>query len=251
MNEHETILRNLGLSEKGAQLYLACLRLGEATVLDLARESGLKRTTIYYILEELTGSGALVETKRSKKTRYVAADPKDLLIAARERHAEAEKSLHILEEQRGSLSGQHRVYFLYGPAGFKQIWNMILRSKDREYRIISAAEEFSGFIPEKYLLSEIIAKKKRLGFKSRQIVADSPLARKIIVKDTEENRTSKIMPFTSKIGFSEIITSEFVAFISPRYDNTLFVVEDELFAKTRQVIFDSLWSSLPTLPAHK
>ncbi len=250
MTEHEAILRNLGLSEKGSKLYLACLRLGEATVLELARESRIKRTSIYYILEELKEHGALIETRRNKKIRYVAANPKDLLVFARERHAEAEKSLHVLEEERRALTARHRVYFLYGPAGFKQIWNMILRSPDREYRIIAAAEEFDNFVPEKYLLSEIIAKKKKLGIKSRQLIVDSPLARKIIAKDGTENRVSKLLPPASKIAFSEIITSEFVAFISPRFDNTLFVIEDDLFAKTRQVIFDSHWNSLPSGTKH-
>ena len=67
MNEISQKLQNIGLSEKGANVYLASLKLGEATVLSLAKHSGVKRTSIYYVLSELKELGALSETKRQKK----------------------------------------------------------------------------------------------------------------------------------------------------------------------------------------
>ena len=54
------ILKNLGLSEKAAQVYLASLELGEAPVQKLAERAGLKRTTVYYVLEELVAFFALL-----------------------------------------------------------------------------------------------------------------------------------------------------------------------------------------------
>ena len=46
-------LEAYGLNKKQAKVYLACLELGLATVQDLAKRSGVRRTTIYSLLDEL------------------------------------------------------------------------------------------------------------------------------------------------------------------------------------------------------
>jgi len=238
------IVKNLGLSEKAAKLYLACLELGEATVQKLSKATSIKRTTIYYILGELKLSGAVTETERNKKTYYIAEDPRILLKRVKEKLWGFEQSLKTIEGKKHSVFKRPRVYFLYGPMGFKKIWDMILGSSKREYRIITEGESFFDFVREKYILDEIIKTKKSKGISSRQLISDSPYARDIVAKDLRENRVSKILPSRHKLPFTEIITDDFVAFISPRYDNTLFVVENELFAKTRQSLFEILWDSL-------
>ena len=54
MKNLQKILHNVGFSDKAALLYLAALELGEATVKELAKRAKVKRTTVYYLLEELT-----------------------------------------------------------------------------------------------------------------------------------------------------------------------------------------------------
>ncbi len=244
MNEISQKLQNIGLSEKGANVYLASLKLGEATVLSLAKHSGVKRTSIYYVLSELKELGALSETKRQKKIYYIPAEPKDLIKRLRERIFEAEEIIGELENVRHSVFKKPRVYFLYGPAGFKKIWDMVFASKEREFRIITEGQNFLDFVKERYVLEEIIKTKKKLGILSKQLISDSDYARKIIAKDTLENRESKLMPSHYKIPFTEVICKEFVAFISPRFDNTLFIVENEKFAETRKSIFEVTWNSI-------
>jgi sugar-specific transcriptional regulator TrmB len=244
MKDLTRIIQKLGLSEKAATLYLACLRLGEATVLDLARHAKVKRTTIYYVLEELRENGALIETKRNKKVYYVAVEPRALLKRTRDRLSEFEDSLDELERTKHAVYRKPRLYFLYGPQGFKRIWDMIFASETKEFRIITAGESFLDFVKEKYILDEIITTKKKLGIFSRQLISDSPYARKIVAKDVRENRVSKILPPQYKLPFTEVICDEFVAFISPRWDNTLFIVENEQFAMTRKSMFEMMWQKM-------
>jgi len=53
MTDINKILRNLGLNEKEAKIYLACLELGSATVQEVAQKSSIKRTNIYNLLGSL------------------------------------------------------------------------------------------------------------------------------------------------------------------------------------------------------
>lgn len=244
MKDLVKIVRNLGLSEKAAKVYLAALELGESTVLALSKHSKVKRSSLYYILEELKDKGAIFETKRNKKIYYIAEEPANLLKSVKEHIDDFSDSIELLNEKKHAIFKKPRVYFLYGPHGFKHIWDMIFKSKDREFRIITAGENFLDFVKEKYILDEIISTKKKLGIFSRQLISDSPYARKIIAKDTKENRVSKILPSNHKLPFTEVICTEFVAFISPRFDNTLFVVENEQFAATRKSIFEITWEKI-------
>ncbi len=241
MKEYLTLIKNLGLSDKAAKVYLACLELGESTVQVLSKKSGVKRTSIYYTLDELREKGAIFETKRNKKVYYVPETPKNLLKSVKEKLWDVEESIDELESFKHAVYKKPRVYFLYGPSGFKHIWDMIFSTPSKEFRILTEGVNFLDFVKEKYILDEIIKTKKKLGIKSRQLIVDSPYARQIVAKDANENRSSKIIPSYYKLPFTEVICDEFVAFISPRWDNTLFVVENEEFAKTRRAVFELTW----------
>jgi sugar-specific transcriptional regulator TrmB len=239
-----SLIKNLGLSEKAAEVYLASLELGEATVQQLAKKANLKRTTIYYTLEELKDAGAILETKRNKKSFYLPETPKNVLKRVKEKIWDTESSLDILEGKMHSIYKRPRIYFLYGPSGFKKIWDMIFATPDKEFRIITEGSNFLDFVREKYILDYIIKTKKKLNIFSRQLIQDSPYARGIVAKDKQENRVSKIFSSRHKIPFTEVICHDFVAFISPRFEDTLFVVENESYAQTRRSLFEILWENI-------
>ncbi len=238
------ITKNLGLTTKAAKIYLAALELGEASVQQLAQTSKLKRTTLYYVIDELVEAGILIHTRTGKKGYYVPEQPATLLKRVKEKISNFENSLELLEDKAGNINKKPRVYFLYGSSGFKQAWDLILDTKEKEYRIITAGENFLDYVREKYIIDDIIATKKRLNVSSKQLITDSEYARKIIAKDAKENRISKILPPVYKLPFTEIITESLVVFISPRFSNMIFIVENDYFAKTRRSIFEILWNSI-------
>jgi len=244
MSDILEIIKNLGMSTKAAKIYLAALELGEASVQQLAQKSKLKRTTLYYIIDELIEAGILIPTKTGKKVCYVPEYPATLLKSAREKITNFERSLELIEERAGSLKRKPRVYYLFGAAGFKQAWDTILNTKEKEFRIITEGINFLDYVKEPYIINEIISKKKKFGISSRQLITASEYARGIVAKDNAENRTSKILPAIYKLPFTEIITESIVVFISPRHSNMIFIVEDEYFSKTRKSMFEMLWQSV-------
>ncbi len=242
MRINPSLLTPLGLGPKAAPLYEAALNLGEASVQDLAQVSGIKRTTIYYILPSLLKAGVLIETRRNKKIYYLPESPETVLKRAQERLIYAEKTLAA---KKSLPTSRPRIYFLYDPSGFKQVWEKIFASKSKVYRIITDGSSFLDFVKEKYILNEIIATKRKKGISSKQIIVDSPYARSIVAKDAKENRTSRFLPRQTTLPFTLVIGDTCTAFISPRKNNTLFVIENEEFSQTQQSIFDEMWKGLP------
>ncbi len=247
MSELIDLIKSAGMTDKESKVYLAALELGEGTVQDIAKKSGVVRTSLYYILERLVREGFIIETKRNHKNYYTACPPIDLAKILRQRIREFEENIDVLEERRNAMFKRPRMYFLYGPAGFKEAWNMIFKSEPKEYRITTEGLNFLDYVKAKYIVDEIIAEKKRQGVKSYQLIVDSTYARQQIVpKDKNENRSTKFLPAGTELPFTEVICPKLVAFISPRYNDSIFVIEDESFSKTRTAIFDQLWQRLPS-----
>jgi sugar-specific transcriptional regulator TrmB len=247
MHELLEIIKNGGMSEKEAKIYLGALELGEGTVQDISKKSGVVRTSLYYRIEKLVTDGFLIETKRNKKKYYMACPPSDVATKLRQRVRDFESNIDLLESKRGSLFKRPRMYFLHGPSGFKETWNIIFKSDPKEYCIITEGLNFLDYVKAKYIVSEIIADKKRLGVRSKQIIVDSTYARNsILPKDKIENRQSRLLPFGTRLPFTEIICPKMVVFISPKFNDSIFIIEDGAYVETRKVLFDQIWHTLPS-----
>lgn len=79
-------LKQLGLTEHEAKVYLAMLELGPATVTSITKKAGLTRTLGYVVLEKLGLDGLVMRVKdSSKKMKYVAEHPRSLIQFIRNR----------------------------------------------------------------------------------------------------------------------------------------------------------------------
>jgi len=98
-------VEELGLSNKEARIYVACLSIGPSSVQRIADQAGIKRVTTYVILESLVGLGLVSQTIKGKKTYFIAEDPVNLarLIEKREIELKEQKSnfAQILPELKG------------------------------------------------------------------------------------------------------------------------------------------------------
>ncbi len=246
MENLQRAIQNAGFSEKAAQLYLHALEIGECTIQQLAKSTGIKRTTIYYILPELEHGGALIKTHRRKRDYYLAEEPAEVLRLARRRLAVLEDSLPALQERRLGRYKKPKILYFCGNEGFLQLWDKIFSANPKEYCIITEGIQFLDYMQETIIIKEVIKQKQLRNVRSRQIIPDSWYGRKIVAKDKTENRVSKLLPPGSKLPFTKIITTAAVAYVSPKWEDLLVLIENEDLAKTEQAMFDLLWNQLPS-----
>ncbi len=120
MNHLIEPLKNLGLSEKEARVYLALLQLGSSTPYQIAKKAGLKRPTAYVIAEELVGKGLIVNVPGEKRLRYIAKSPE---VFIKEREGKLEAAKRILPELKSFHKGtaeKPSILFFEGIDGFRQ-----------------------------------------------------------------------------------------------------------------------------------
>jgi len=78
MDEIRNFLLAYGLDSKEVDVYLACLQLGDASVLTLSKRAGTKRPTTYLVLESLVRKGMVDARKTKQGLTYHALHPKKL-----------------------------------------------------------------------------------------------------------------------------------------------------------------------------
>lgn len=94
----ETELKKLGLRDKEAAVYLACLELGPAPVQKISRKAKVVRATTYVVLESLAQQGLVTQYKEGKKTLFSAEPPRQLMrLLERQREAVEEKERELEE----------------------------------------------------------------------------------------------------------------------------------------------------------
>ncbi len=75
----QEILKQLGFSDKEAKIYLAIIRASKATPTQIARETGINRTTVYSVASDLIKKGIISEDLGGTKTYLVALPLEDLV----------------------------------------------------------------------------------------------------------------------------------------------------------------------------
>jgi len=89
-------LKKLGLKDKEAAVYLACLELGPAPVQKISRKAKVVRATTYVVLTSLAQKGLVTQFKEGKKTLFSAEPPRQLIRLI-------EKQEELIQEEKKEL----------------------------------------------------------------------------------------------------------------------------------------------------
>ncbi len=124
----ETELRKLGLKDKEAAVYLACLELGPSPVQNVARKAKVVRATTYVVLEVLMHQGLVTRYKEGKKTMFSAEPPRQLMRLLEKEREDIDDKQHDLEQLLPELQilmkaagGRPSVRYFAGIEGLRAI----------------------------------------------------------------------------------------------------------------------------------
>lgn len=237
------LLEVLGLSEAQAKVYEAALELGESSMQELAKKSGIIRTTIYSFMDVLKDRGFITETKKGKRRVYSATHPERLLDVSKARVVELETAMPELMAIYNSQSTQKpRVTFYDGIDGVLEVYadmldagQVITAYEDHESRSIGLPKAFYEYFPTRLAENDILF---------RSIARDSKVAREFAKEHEAFPRETKFL--NTEIMPAEIsIYGNKSALMSFKADSPLCVlIEDEAIANTLRMTWQELWSRL-------
>lgn len=91
-----TLLIKFGFTPAQAKLYYAGLKLGPELMARLAKFAGVRRTTAYYLIDELIRRRFFTVKKIGKRTYYTAASTRQLLRMTKSREHLVRQLIKIL-----------------------------------------------------------------------------------------------------------------------------------------------------------
>lgn len=242
----QEIIEQLGLKEKEARLYGACLELGPSKAKDLASFTNLNRGTIYDIARSLFKKGLLSSTQKKDATYFVANNPKTYINKLEENLNSAKKSLPLLESLLQSSTYRPKMRYFEGKEGIKAIYEETLKCQEKMIYCLASAQEMFGSVGAEFMRDFVKRKARRhIHMKSindPQGEVDDRKVNHSTHTDPKLLRESKIGPKNLRIpGMIEIYDNS-VAMMSTKKENFGFIIESEEFAALMKQIFEIIWN---------
>lgn len=245
MNEF-TAMKNLGLNEHEASAYLALLKLGGSRPSQVAKEMGIKRTTVYPILATLTKKGFSIVYFRKNSRFYYAQKPKrvtNLLQAKLEHFNDIIPRLNALERKHVGAMGLRYIETKEELEDFYR--SILVEYKNKEYRIISSAKGWEGIDPEFFI--QYRKDRGKANIKTRLLLsADS---KEINPTDEKLRREYRYLAPKYKFRSSLDMFDDKVLVVSPDLTALAVVIEIPVMVDIFKSIFEALWDATPTAKA--
>ncbi len=235
-------LKSMGIDEKQAQVYLACLELGKGTIQEVSLKSGVKRTSIYNFLEEMKNKGLVSEVKEGKKVVLIAEDPNNLALKMQRQSDEFKMMLPELMGIFNLPSHKPKVKFYQGVEGIKNAYGDLLTAQSTIYGFADYEKMF--YLIDALSIWRIPEERAKRKIKYLNIAKDSPTARDVKKRDGEqlrETRLVKDVDFETEIN----IYDNKVAMFSFRRPGAAVIIEDAAIAQTLRSIWKAWWNTLP------
>ncbi len=238
--DYKISLMKYGLSEKEARVYLALLKIGPATVNQIAESADLVRTTTYDILKKLREEGIVASMDKNNIRHFEAADPEKLIQVLDERKKYVEQILSDLKQLKTVVPDMPRSEIFEGKHGLKTVFQILLTQKKQLYAYSNNAAMLK-LLP--YFGPSFIKDRVKAKIPIKIISEESKTTTTLLKnKDKSEFRETRTIKDFNKILINQYMTDDVVAILGTRADEPIgIVIHHKDFARAQRIIFEQLW----------
>jgi HTH-type transcriptional regulator, sugar sensing transcriptional regulator len=238
------IIEDVGLSENEAKVYVSALSLGPSTVLKIARNAEVKRTTVYSIISSLKQKGLMNIEVKGFKQLYVAESPEKLDSVIESRREFLKQQMPELMGMYNLKGGESSLKYYEGLESIKNIYNDILRDSrisDKYYIVSNIAEWYKQ---DRDFFQGFLEKRAKVGLKPKILLQDSKEAREHQKFSQNYNITAKILPKSTSLSTNLIITPRRVVINQLHQPILAIVIENKSIIKMHQEFFEIMWEGV-------
>lgn len=246
--DNKSIIKDLGLSDNEAALYLSLLKLGGSAASKVAKEAGMKRTAVYPILTAMAERGFVTVYFRKGKRFYYAQRPRRVAAAFEKKLDAFGKilaSLEAIERQHDQSIG---LRYIETRKELRQFYSETLDEyrarKSKEYYIVSSAPTWKNI--DSAFFEQYRHQRATVGIRTKLLLtADSrgvnPAAPDIL-------RNYRYLPEQCNFKSTIDIHKDKVLIISPELNSLAVVIAIPAMVDVFSSIFEILWELTPPEP---
>ncbi len=238
MNNLLTPLENLWLSSAQAQVYLVVLQSWKILVSDIAKKSGLKRTSVINYVEELLKQWFLSKTVVWKRVAYIAESPESILREFELKKKKFEKNIPELNALFLNSSQKANVIYFEWLSGIR-----------KEYQKISTGFQpiITFFSMERYLkvlkvqdMNNFVWNIVKNQNTIKDLMEDTQASREIMSGRKFSGKSMKWLPKTFPVTIDLIIQWDRVTMIS--FEKLMWVtIENKEIADFHRNLHGHFW----------
>jgi len=256
----EKVLQEIGLNKKEVKVYVTLLQLGQDTAFRIASKSGIKRSTVYTILDRLKGIGLVSMAKTKKATLFSPVEPKKLYDVFKEKESNLKTALPSLEALYNVRPQKPKVEMFEGIEGIKTVYYDAIAylTHGEEILIFSTFEHVEKYLKEalKLWVREL---RKNKSARARELLNDSPQEHAFAkdMADIAERYQIRFIPKSLGQTHADfIIFGNKVGLIAVRKEIFATVIEDEQVASAFRLFYEMAWrlgnkdASFPSKETH-
>ncbi len=238
-------LEKAGLSNKEARVYLAALELGETTIARLAQKSGVKRATVYLMVDSLKEKGLLSSVKKKNKDLYFAEDPRILEKNLEEKQEALHKMMPEILSIANFLDKKPTVRYFEGQSGMIETFQDMLNYPDQEILAWYNENFLMAEFYKTYFFERFIPARKKNKIWVRTILPDNAELRSFAKKGSAYLNQARFVTnakfnLKSSIG----IYGKNKVQISSYKDEIGMIIESEDIHDSLKSIFEVMWEGL-------
>lgn len=237
-------LTKFGLDEKEAKVYLALLELGEANVEQISKKSGVKRTTVYDILDSLKEKQLLGQINKDKKVLFFAEDPRKIEESLDEKKGVFHRILPELLSISNLIDKKPKIRFFEGADGIRSVYRDTLKYPDQELLAWVCEEAIHHFDPKflnDYYISQRLAKKIWV----RAIAPNLPEMQEYKGLDQKALRRTRLFDKGLDLDIEINLYGKNKIGLMSFEEKFGLIIESEKIFNTLRSIFEMNWNSLP------
>lgn len=239
----KTILRDIGLGDKEADIYIRLLNSPHQTAQQLADATGIKRTNVYRLLDSLQALNLVTATETGVK-RFSVTEPQSLQQLLQTKQASLKQATSSLMATMPTIRAQYSlsldrpgVVHMIGEDGLERLLLDMINSKT-EVLLVAGEEPLDEAVLQKF--RELIMQRKANGVATRALFHDGTHHDRIVNKF--HDRGFDVRFLDSPEFPSEVIVYEDNVVFSV-YDPAIIttIITNAQFAGTMRLMFDALW----------
>ncbi len=241
MNTQE-LLQKLGMGKRESEIYLTLLESGPQLPQHIARNTGIKRTTLYEIFPEMIATGLISDFSQGKRRLFQATAPKFLLERYEKRYKEIKNNITELTSIYRMQGLRPKVEMFEGYEGIKKLYMRTLEEKE-EILSFMQVTKFNEKVVD-WLQHRYVPMRVKKGICVRAIIPKKDEPETIMPHGKEYMRKTRSVPW-DKFPFriEGLVQDNRIFFATYEKGGPLvgIIIESKQIADTQKALFNLAW----------
>ncbi|EKD25201.1 MAG: Transcriptional regulator, TrmB [uncultured bacterium (gcode 4)] len=236
--ENTSILKQLGFTDQEVDIYLSLLQLGGSQASSVAKDIGVKRTTVYHTLRQMASKGYVTVYFRKNRRYFYAQKPSRLAAL----YSKKLDNLYAILPQLQSLEkknvGMVGLRFIETQEELKEFYTGVLDEyRDKEYLVIGSAQGWEGTDPEWF--HQYRVNRGRHNIRTRLLLTDE--SKQINPDDSTLLRDVRYLPEKYSFRSTIDIFDDKILVVSSELSSLAVLIEISVMRDVFGAVFDVMW----------